>query len=100
MSRISAWDTAGVALVCLCYVENPTPAQIRYAVRRIRRRAPEVVILVALLGKSPQPDAQALVDAQLAEGSLRAAVEKIRAIAAASADEARLPRPTMVAATG
>jgi hypothetical protein len=59
-----------------------------------------VVILVALLGKSPQPDAQALADAQLAEGSLRAAVEKIRAIAAASADKARLPRPTMVAATG
>ncbi|MEA2995704.1 MAG: hypothetical protein QOG74_1253 [Alphaproteobacteria bacterium] len=100
MSRISTWDTTGVALVCLCYVENPTPAQIRYAVRRIRRRAPDVVILVALLGRS-QPDAQTLpADAQLAEGSLRAAVEKIRAIAAASADKARLPRPTMVAATG
>jgi predicted PurR-regulated permease PerM len=100
MSRISAWDTAGVALVGLCYVENPTPAQIRYAVRRIRRRAPDVVILVALLGKWPQPDTQALADAQLAEGSLRAAVEKIHEIAAASADKARLPRPTMVAATG
>jgi hypothetical protein len=101
MSRISAWDTAGVALVCLCYVENPTPAQIRYAVRRIRRRASDVVVLVALLGKSPQPDAQALpADAQFAEGSLRAAVEKTRAIAAASAEKSRLPRPTMVAATG
>jgi hypothetical protein len=100
MSRISAWDTTGVALVCLCCVENPTPAQIRYAVRRIRRRAPDVVVLVTLLGKPPQPDAQALpADAQLAEGSLRAAVEKIRAIAAASADKARVPRPTMVAAT-
>ena len=101
MSRISAWDTAGVALVCLCYVENPTPAQIRYAVRRIRRRASDVVVLVALLGKSPQPDAQALpADAQFAEGSLRAAVEKTRAIAAASAEKSRLPRPTMVAAAG
>jgi hypothetical protein len=60
-----------------------------------------VVILVALLGKSPQPDAQASpADAQLAEGSLRAAVEKTRAIAAASAEKSRLPRPSMVAATG
>src|ERR1700716_3317563 len=90
MSRISAWDTAGVALVCLCYMENPTPAQIRYAVRRIRRRASDVVVLVALLGKSPQPDAQALpADAQFAECSLRAAVEKTRAIAAASAEKSR-----------
>jgi hypothetical protein len=39
-------------------------------------------------------------DAQFAEGSLRAAVEKTRAIAAASAEKSRLPRPTMVAATG
>jgi hypothetical protein len=101
MSRISAWDTTGVALVCLCYVENPTPAQIRYAVRRIRRKAPDVVLMVAFLGRSPPPDAQALLaDAEFAEGSLRAAVEKIRAIARAAAEKARLPRSTMVAATG
>jgi predicted PurR-regulated permease PerM len=101
MSRISAWDTTGVALVCLCYVENPTPAQIRYAVRRLRRRAPDVVIMAAFLGRLPPPDAQALLaDPEFAEGSLRAAVEKIRAIARAAAEKARLPRPTMVAAAG
>src|SRR3954449_11473093 len=94
MSRISAWDTTGVALVCLCYVENPTPAQIRYAVRRIRRRAPDVVIMVAFLSKSPPADAQALLaDAEFAEGSLRAAMEKIRTIARAAAEKARSPRP-------
>jgi len=36
--------------VCLCYVENPNPAQIHYAVRRLRRRTPGALILVALLG--------------------------------------------------
>jgi hypothetical protein len=33
-------------------VEYATPAQIRYAIRRIRRRIPEVSILVALLGNA------------------------------------------------
>ena len=32
MSRITGWDTEGVALICLCYVGNPSSAQIRYAV--------------------------------------------------------------------
>ena len=101
MSRISAWDATGVALVCLCYVEDATPAQIRYAVRRIRRKAPDVTILVALLGRSPQVDGQALpADAEVAQDSLRATIEKIRAIAGRSAEKPGLPRPTMVRAAG
>ena len=101
MSRISAWDPAGVALVCLCYVEDATPAQIRYAVRRIRRKAPDVTILVALLGRSPQVDGQALpADAEVVQDSLRATIEKIRAIAVGSAEKPGLPRPTMVRAAG
>jgi predicted PurR-regulated permease PerM len=97
MSRISAWDTAGVALVCLCYVENATPAQIRYAIRRIRRRAPDAKVLVSLLGRSQQVDAQALpADADFAEGSLRATMDRIRAIA--TAEKTGLPRPALVGA--
>jgi hypothetical protein len=46
MSRIFSLDTKDVALVCLCYVANPTSAQIRYAIRRLRRKAPEAFILV------------------------------------------------------
>ena len=38
MSRIMSWDTAGVELICLCYIEAAAAAQIRYAIRRIRRR--------------------------------------------------------------
>jgi hypothetical protein len=43
MSRIFSLDT-NVALVCLCYVANPTSAQIRYAIRRLRRKAPEAYL--------------------------------------------------------
>src|ERR1700731_5243153 len=52
MSRLFSWDTKDAAFVCLCYVESVTSAQIRYAVRRVRRRTPEALILVALFGSN------------------------------------------------
>src|SRR4029079_1576520 len=52
VSRIFSLDTKDVALVCLCYVESATSAQIRYALRRLRRKAPDAFILVAMLGAS------------------------------------------------
>ena len=51
MSRILSWDTAGVELICLCYLEAATAAQIRYAIRRVRRRIPDISIIVASLGQ-------------------------------------------------
>jgi predicted PurR-regulated permease PerM len=50
MARIFGLDTKDVALICLCYVANPTSAQIRYAVRRLRRKAPKTFILVSMMG--------------------------------------------------
>jgi predicted PurR-regulated permease PerM len=50
ISRIFELDTQGVAAICLCYVETVTPAQIRYAVRRLRRKAPQAFMLVTLIG--------------------------------------------------
>jgi predicted PurR-regulated permease PerM len=52
VSRIFSLDTKDVALVCICYVENATAAQIQYAIRRLRRKAPQAVILVALIGNT------------------------------------------------
>ena len=50
MSRIFSLDTKDVALVCLCYIENVTSAKINYAIRRLRRKAPQAIILVASVG--------------------------------------------------
>jgi ABC transporter substrate binding protein len=50
LARIFGLDTKDVALICLCYVANPTSAQIRYAVRRLRRKAPKTFILVSMMG--------------------------------------------------
>jgi predicted PurR-regulated permease PerM len=82
MSRILNWETEGVELICLCYVEQATPAQIRYAIRRIRRRTPEVSILVALLGNPEHfEDDETSAGTEFVQQSLRETVDKIMAFA-------------------
>jgi hypothetical protein len=83
MSRILSWETDGVELICLCYLEAATPAQIRYAIRRIRRRVPEVSIIVASLGRPiiVADDEASTAGAQSVQDSLRATVDKIMAVA-------------------
>jgi hypothetical protein len=95
ISRITGWDTEGVALICLCYVGNPSSAQIRYAVRRIRRRTSDTPVLIALLGKSTTEAAHTEFSDKgaLVEHSLRATVEKIFAIASDVTKIAESPRP-------
>jgi AI-2E family transporter len=85
MSRILSWETQGVELVCLCYLEAATPAQIRYAIRRIRRRIPEVSIIVASLGRPVDVvgDEAFAAGAESVQDSLRATVDKIMAVALA-----------------
>ncbi len=51
ISRILSLDTRDVDLICICYIENATSAQIRYAVRRLRRKVPKAFIVTALVGK-------------------------------------------------
>jgi hypothetical protein len=47
-SNIFRLETEGVALVCLSYLNAANPAQIRYAVRRLRRKLPRARIMVGL----------------------------------------------------
>jgi len=83
MSRILSWDAAGIELICLCYLEAATAAQIRYAIRRIRRRIPDVSIVVASLGRpmSVEDDETSTAGAESVRDSLRATVDKIMAVA-------------------
>jgi predicted PurR-regulated permease PerM len=80
MSRIFSLDTKDVALVCLCYVENATSAQIRYAIRRLRRKAPKAIIMVSLAGVTDGIDEQSLQESanvEFVRQSLARTVEKI-----------------------
>lgn len=39
-------ETAGVAIVCLVYMDASSPAHMRYAVRRLRRKLPKATIIL------------------------------------------------------
>jgi predicted PurR-regulated permease PerM len=82
MSRIFSWETQDVALICLCYVEYASPSQIRYAIRRVRRRVPNIPILVALFGNTERFEGDEESDgAEFVQHSLREVVDKIKAVA-------------------
>jgi len=88
MSRFFSLETKDAALICLCYVENVTSAQVRYALRRLRRKAPHAYILVTLVGDtSNMASAEELgdyADIELVKASLGATVEHILAVATGS----------------
>ena len=83
MSRIFSLDTADAKLICLCYIETVTPAQIRYSVRRLRRKAPHAHILVGLMGDTQEMD-DAAPGVSYARGSLADTVDAVLAVAAAT----------------
>ena len=89
-SRVASLDVKDVGLICLCYVETPSPAQIHFVVRRLRRKAPAAIVLIALLGATSAVDdeevVQTLVKLDLIKSTLHATVERILAIAAAPSE--------------
>jgi predicted PurR-regulated permease PerM len=88
VSRVFSLDTDGVELMCLCYLANVTSAQIRYSVRRLRRRAPDAFILVTLAGEATSTDLntafQSSARIEFVQQSLRKTVAKVLAIATSS----------------
>ena len=45
-ANIFRLETAGVAIVCLSYLDSANPAHMRYAVRRLRRKLPNARIML------------------------------------------------------
>ena len=45
-TNIVRLDTAGVAIICLSYLDASIPAHMRYSVRRIRRKFPNATIML------------------------------------------------------
>jgi hypothetical protein len=96
MSRIFSLDTTGVELICVCYVEAVSAAQVRYAARRIHRMAPDVLVLVALFGDGLEGE-DVIPSTDVVRGSLQATVDRVVAIA----NGANVPdmSPTLTAKT-
>jgi len=81
-SSIFRLETAGVAMVCLSYLDAASPAHMRYTIRRLRRRLPQAKILLgcwteeadaATLASSAKPDAVASTLRQAVAHCLEAA---------------------------
>jgi hypothetical protein len=46
ISNISPLETSGIVMVCLSYLDTGSPAHMRYAIRRLRRKLPQAQILL------------------------------------------------------
>ena len=81
ISKLFGLELKDVALICLCYLEHATPAQLHYASRRLRRKEPGVSILVGIFnetGQTPESDPQQLPEGvEFLQGPLTAGVKRI-----------------------
>jgi tRNA A37 methylthiotransferase MiaB len=94
ISRIFSLDTKDVALVCLCYVEDATSAQIRYALRRLRRKAPDAYILVTMMGAAAKIEAREALQGFPNTGVVESLDETVAQVrTAASGQQDRAPPP-------
>ena len=91
LSRVFNLDISGVKLMCLCYLANVTSAQIRYSVRRLRRKAPDAFILVALAGEATNFDMKTAFPSseriEFVQQSLSKTVANVLAIAASFSEQ-------------
>lgn len=92
--QVARLDAAGVAMLCICQVEiTGRPAHLRYLLRRLRQRLPQVPILVGLWPPGDpmltEREPQAALGADLHVASLRDAVGACVAAARAAAQAER-----------
>ncbi len=59
-AKLFQLDPKGVTMVCLSYVDLRGEGSMRYAVKRIRRRAPEASIIVCYWSAAPREDMESL----------------------------------------
>jgi hypothetical protein len=78
LARILTLAVEDVTVTCLCYLDRATSAQIGYAVRRIRRKAPHTYIVVSLFGATASVDGlDQYNDLEVAIHSLESTVDRI-----------------------
>lgn len=85
MGRIFALDLSKAEMVLLCYLDQPSPARLHYATRRIARKNPKTRIVVVLLDEATTATGETLAQGAI-KGTLSAAT-------AAVLDRVRQPPP-------
>ena len=77
MSKLFSLELANTALICVCYLSQPSTAKIQHAVRGLSRRIDETRILLALLGTEAAKPVGGASNPLVASGSFGAALEAI-----------------------
>lgn len=77
-ANIGRLETAGVAIVCLSYLDADSPAHMRYSVRRLRRKLPKATIMLGCwaegIGKETLEELRETAKADTVAGSLSEAM--------------------------
>jgi len=92
VAGIARLDPERIGVICLSYLDVSSPAHLRFAVRRLRRRVPDAKVLVGCWGQDPRAAEEMAKSAKgdFSATSLRDAVD-ICAPPSAGADPDRLP---------
>jgi predicted PurR-regulated permease PerM len=77
MSKLFSLELANTALVCVCYLSQPSTAKIQHAVRALSRRIDGTRILLALLGTEAVKSVENTSNASVTRGSFGATLEAI-----------------------
>ena len=77
MSKLLSLELANTALVCVCYLSQPSAAKIQHAVRGLSRRIDGTRILFALLGTEAIEPVENASNALVTGGSFGATLEAI-----------------------
>ena len=67
-------ETEGIALVCISYLDNSSIASMRYAIRRMRRKLPDAIIMLGCWTEPDPTHLQGIVKADEAVDTLKAAL--------------------------
>jgi predicted PurR-regulated permease PerM len=93
-------DTAGVAIVCLVYLDSSGPAHMRYSVRRLRRKLPRATIILGCWMKDIDPAAlDQLRDAAKADLVAASLGEAVKLCIDATGGKRNMPADGLVATT-
>jgi predicted PurR-regulated permease PerM len=98
-ANIFRMETAGVALVCLSYLDTSSPAHMRFTVRRIRRKLPKAIIMLGVWnGDIPDANLEQLRENAKADLACRSLHDAVNACITAAQSENIEPKVAQVAA--
>jgi predicted PurR-regulated permease PerM len=98
-ANIFRMETAGVALVCLSYLDTSSPAHMRFTVRRIRRKLPTVIIMLGVWnGDITDANLEQLRENAKADLACRSLHDAVNACITAAQSENIEPKVARVAA--